>query len=156
MSKINIKKLLLFIAIPLAVGISASLICMDDFGLFRSLDQPPLSPPAWAFPVVWSILYILMGISSYIVYSKQHTLVSQCMKIYFIQLFVNFIWTVLFFKLKQYLFAFLWIMVLLFAVAKMTICFCGTDKKAGLLQLPYIAWVFFAGYLNIAIYYLNK
>lgn len=156
MSKINVKKLLLFIAIPLGVGISASFICKNDFKLFQSLNQPPLSPPALVFPIVRTILYIFMGISSYIVYSKQNAIMSQCMKAYFIQLFANFIWTILFFKFKQYLFAFLWIIILLFAVAKMIVCFLNTDKRAGLLQVPYIAWVCFASYLNISIYYLNK
>lgn len=156
MSKINIKKLLFFIAIPIGVGILASIICKDDFNLFQSLNKPPLSPPAWLFPVAWSILYVLMGISSYFVYSKQHSVATSCMKIYFIQLFANFIWTILFFKFKQYLFSFLWIILLLFTITKMTICFYSVDKKSGILQIPYIAWVCFASYLNIAIYYLNK
>lgn len=156
MSKINIKQLLLFIAIPLCVGISASVICKDDFKLFQTLNKPPLSPPAPLFPVVWSVLYILMGISSYSVYSKQHSLTTPCMKIYFIQLSANFVWTILFFKLKQYLFSFLWIIILLFTVVKMTICFYGVNKKTGISQIPYVAWVCFASYLNIAVYYLNK
>lgn len=156
MSKINIKRLLLFIAVPLCVGISAALICKDDFGLFQSLNKPPLAPPAWLFPVVWSILYILMGISSYIVYSEQRSISPPCMRIYFIQLFVNFMWTILFFKLGQYLFSFLWIIILLFCVAKTAVCFCEVNKKSGLLQIPYIVWICFAGYLNIAVYYLNK
>lgn len=156
MSKINIKRLLLFIAVPLCVGILAALICKDDFRLFQSLNKPPLAPPAWLFPVVWSILYILMGISSYIVYSEQRLISSPCMKIYFIQLFVNFMWTILFFKLEQYLFSFIWIIILLFYVAKTAVCFCNVNKKSGLLQIPYIVWICFAGYLNIAVYYLNK
>lgn len=156
MLKINIKKLLFFIAIPLLIGILASVICKNDFKLFQSINKPPLSPPAWLFPLIWSILYILMGISSYSVYLTQHSVATTCMIIYFIQLFANFIWTILFFKFKQYLFSFLWIILLLFTITKMTICFYSVDKKSGILQIPYIAWVCFASYLNIAIYYLNK
>ena len=155
MSKINVKRLAVSIAIPLAVGIIASFITKDQMEAFSQLKQPPLSPPGWLFPIVWTVLYVLMGISSYIVYQKQNTLLSDCQRLYILQLAANFIWTILFFNLKQYLFSFIWLVLLIFLVARMAICFITVDRKAAALQIPYVLWICFAAYLNIAIYYLN-
>ncbi|MBP3348724.1 MAG: tryptophan-rich sensory protein [Clostridia bacterium] len=155
MSKINVKRLAVSIAIPLAVGIIASFITKDQMEAFSQLKQPPLSPPGWLFPIVWTVLYVLMGISSYIVYQKQNTLLSDCQRLYILQLAANFIWTILFFNLKQYLFSFIWLILLIFLVARMAICFVTVDRKAAALQIPYVLWICFAAYLNIAIYYLN-
>lgn len=155
MSKINVKRLAVSIVIPLAVGIIASFITKDQMEAFSQLKQPPLSPPGWLFPIVWTVLYVLMGISSYIVYQKQNTLLSDCQRLYILQLAANFIWTILFFNLKQYLFSFIWLILLIFLVARMAICFVTVDRKAAALQIPYVLWICFAAYLNIAIYYLN-
>lgn len=155
MSKINVKHLAVSIVIPLAVGIIASFITKDQMEAFSQLKQPPLSPPGWLFPIVWTVLYVLMGISSYIVYQKQNTLLSDCQRLYILQLAANFIWTILFFNLKQYLFSFIWLVLLIFLVARMAICFVTVDRKAAALQIPYVLWICFAAYLNIAIYYLN-
>lgn len=155
MSKINVKRLAVSIVIPLAVGIIASFITKDQMEAFSQLKQPPLSPPGWLFPIVWTVLYVLMGISSYIVYQKQNTLLSDCQRLYILQLAANFIWTILFFNLKQYLFSFIWLVLLIFLVARMAICFVTVDRKAAALQIPYVLWICFAAYLNIAIYYLN-
>lgn len=155
MSKINVKRLAVSIVIPLAVGIIASFITKDQMEAFSQLKQPPLSPPGWLFPIVWTVLYVLMGISSYIVYQKQNTLLSDCQRLYILQLAANFIWTILFFNLKQYLFSFIWLVLLIFLVARMAICFITVDRKAAALQIPYVLWICFAAYLNIAIYYLN-
>ena len=155
MSKINVKRLAVSIVIPLAVGIIASFITKDQMEAFSQLKQPPLSPPGWLFPIVWTVLYVLMGISSYIVYQKQNTLLSDCQRLYILQLAANFIWTILFFNLKQYLFSLIWLVLLIFLVARMAICFVTVDRKAAALQIPYVLWICFAAYLNIAIYYLN-
>ena len=123
-----------------------------DYGL---LIQPPLAPPSILFPIVWSILYVLMGVS-YGILESNSLVDSSINSIYYGQLFVNALWSIFFFVLKWRLFAFLWILLLLALVIVMIIRFYEKNKVAGLLQLPYLAWVTFASYLNLAIYLLNR
>lgn len=155
--KIRWKTLLIAVLIPLLTGGIASLISKEAMKSFENLNQPPLSPPGWLFPVVWTVLYILMGIASYLVFTS-HGDISRCksaLTCYGIQLFFNFMWTILFFNLQMYLFAFIWLIAMLILIIVTAVKFYGIDKKAGLLMLPYILWVTFAGYLNLGIFLLN-
>lgn len=149
-------KTLLFISIliPLAVGALSSLIS-GNMSMYSTLNKPPLSPPAIVFPVVWTILYVLMGISSYIIYTSDSSQKSHALKIYGLQLFFNFCWSIIFFGFNQYLFAFLWLLVLIILICLMISAFYKISPAAAYLQIPYLIWCIFAAYLNFMIYQLN-
>ena len=154
--KIQWDKLLRSIALPLAVGGASALISMDSMQNFSSLNQPPLSPPAWMFPLAWSILYVLMGIAAYLVSESGMPARSKtAMTVYGVQLFFNFFWSIIFFNFEAYLFAFIWLIILWVLIIVNTVLFFGINKKAGFLMIPYILWVTFAAYLNLAIYLIN-
>lgn len=154
--KRSLKTLLILLAVPLAVGGLASLLSggMADFA---TMNQPPLSPPAWVFPVVWTILYLLMGYASYrIVASPADAMQKrQALVFYGLQLLANFLWPILFFRLDAYLAAFVLLLVLWVLIAVTMWKFYKIDEKAGDLLLPYLLWVTFAGYLNLGVYLLN-
>ena len=152
MKKINIKELIIAILIPVALGFIFSLFT-NSGTVYKEFTKPALSPPGYIFPIVWTILYILMGISSYLVYQKTKDIKS--LKIYFIQLAVNLLWTVIFFNLRLYLVAFIWLILLITLVALMIKEFYYIDKKAAYLQIPYLIWIIFASYLNFFIFILN-
>ena len=145
----NIKKLIKSILIPLGIGIIVSLIMMP-FNDYSSLNQPPFAPPSILFPIVWTILYILMGISAYMVSESGGRLNT-----YYLQLFVNALWSIIFFVFKLRLLAFIWIILLIYLVIKMIREFLGVYRLAGLLQIPYLLWLLFACYLNLGVYILN-
>lgn len=152
------KKLIVSILIPLAVGGAAALIANGSFKDFEALNKPPLAPPAWAFPAAWTLLYILMGIAAYLVYSseKYPGRIERALTFYAVQLFMNFCWTLIFFNLKLYLAAFIWLVLLWGAIAGTALLFRFISKPAGWLMLPYLAWVTFAGYLTLGVYILNR
>lgn len=152
------KKLIVSILIPLAVGGAAALIANGSFKDFEVLNKPPLAPPAWAFPAAWTLLYILMGIAAYLVYcsEKYPGRIERALTFYAVQLFMNFCWTLIFFNLKLYLAAFIWLVLLWGAIAGTALLFRFISKPAGWLMLPYLAWVTFAGYLNLGVYILNR
>ena len=152
--KIQWKKLIACIAIPLAVGGLSALLTRSSMESFEALNKPPLSPPGWLFPVVWTILFILMGIASYLVVVSTKPNRSA-LTVYGVQLFFNFVWSLLFFNLAQYLFAFVWLVILWILILITAVLFYRISRPAGYLMLPYLAWVAFAGYLNFAIYLLN-
>ena len=154
-SNIKWKSLLVNIAIPLLVGGISSLITMDGFRQYKEINQPPLSPPSAVFPVVWTILYILMGISSYLVYEKKDADNKNALTLYAIQLAVNFIWPIFFFGFNAYLFSFIILIVLWIFVLLTIISFYKINKTAALLMIPYLIWLTFAGYLNLGVYILN-
>lgn len=142
------------ILIPLFVGGVIGLIISGSID-YDSLQKPPLAPPSILFPIMWTILYILMGISYGIL--KDKTLVNKEINlIYYIQLFVNALWPIAFFVLKWRLFAFFWIILLAILIIIMIIKFYKKNKLSGLLQIPYLLWTLFATYLNLSIYLLNK
>ena len=153
----NIKALIVCVAIPLLVGVIAGFISSDSMEKFQQLIKPPLSPPGFIFPIMWSILYILMGIASYLVLTsnKPDYQITSALKFYGIQLFFNFFWSIIFFNFELYLFAFIWLIILLLLIIVTAYKFYDISKIAGYLLIPYILWVAFAGYLNIAIYLLN-
>ena len=154
---IKLKPFLINLFIPLAVGGLSALLTMDSMESFEKINQPPLSPPGWLFPVVWTILYILMGISAYLVFTSSSTEKQKrnALIVYGAQLFFNFLWSIIFFNREDYLFAFIWLVALWALILANIILFYRISKPAGLLLVPYLLWVTFAGYLNFAIYLLN-
>lgn len=122
---------------------------------FEMVNKPPLSPPGWLFPVVWTILYVLMGIASYLVLTSGKP-DDIALKAYGIQLAVNFMWPILFFNLNLYLFSFIWLVALWLLVYQTIRLFWPASKTAGALMIPYLLWITFAGYLNLGIYFLNN
>ncbi len=160
MNKINNKwKLVIAIAIPLIVGIISGFITKDATKSFESINKPALSPPSIVFPIVWTILYILMGISSYIIYINNSLYDEENRKkyliIYIIQLIFNFFWSIIFFNLKQYYFALVWLLILWSLIIMLLYYSKKINKYAFYLLIPYIVWVTIAGYLNIMIAILN-
>lgn len=142
------------IAIPVIIGGIVGLIISSSID-YNSLEKPFLAPPSAVFPIVWTILYILMGVSYGILKSRNLTN-SEIDLIYYAQLGVNSLWSIFFFLLKWRLFAFIWIIILAILIIVMILKFYNKNKVAGLLQIPYLLWVLFASYLNIATYILNK
>lgn len=156
--KINRRRLAICIAIPLFVGAVAGLLTRNSMETFALVEKPPLSPPAWLFPVAWTILYTLMGIASYLVLESEEDFGTKqkAMNVYFYQLIVNFLWPVFFFNLGWYLFAFFWLLLLIVLVWITFRRFYEISKPAGYLLIPYLLWLLFAGYLNWGIWYLNR
>ena len=148
--KIYLKSIL----IPVIVGAIVGFI-ISGFIDYNSLVQPPLAPPSILFPIVWSILYVLMGVS-YGILDSNLLVDTEINYIYYWQLFVNALWSIFFFVLKWRFFSFLWILLLLVLIIIMIIRFYNKNKVAGLLQIPYLLWVTFATYLNLATYILNR
>lgn len=152
MSKIKVYiKTILF---PVIIGGIVGII-ISRFMDYNSLQKPILSPPSIVFPIAWTILYILMGISYGILKVKKLN-DPNVKTIYYLQLFVNALWSIIFFVFKLRLLAFIWILLLDILVIVMINIFYSKEKKAGLLQIPYLIWVLFASYLNLFIYILNK
>lgn len=150
------KKLLVCVLIPLLVGGLSALITMGSMENFSSLNKPPLSPPGWLFPVVWTILFVLMGIASYIVLERGSFAEARtALFFYGVQLFFNFFWSIFFFNFELYYFSFLWLLALWVLIIITAVLFFRISKPAGYLMIPYILWVTFAGYLNLGIAILN-
>ena len=148
------KKILITLA-PLVSGALSWLVVSDAVSSYGELALPPLSPPAWVFPAVWTVLYIMTGIASLRIYSSADPDRTNALYLFYIQLAVNVIWPFIFFGLCQYLVAFLWIILLWLLVLDTTVTFGNIDRKAGYLLVPYILWISFAAYLNLAVFFLN-
>ncbi|MDE6004349.1 MAG: tryptophan-rich sensory protein [Oscillospiraceae bacterium] len=156
MKKQKLTNLLLFIVGTELVGALSGIISGKNFKTFyQSLNQPPFAPPEWLFPVAWGILYAIMGISAYLIYQTKHTNKTIAFKIYLLQLFVNFLWSPVFFRFKSLTGATIIISILLILIIIMLISFWKINKKASLLNLPYLLWTTFATYLTIGILVLN-
>ena len=150
------KPLLIALAIPLAVGGLGALLAggMSDYG---AMVKPPLSPPGWIFPVVWSILYLLMGLASWRIWKGNATMDQKrkALGLYAAQLLLNLLWPIIFFRWQRFLAALvlligLWVLIFLTIRA-----FSKIDEKAADLLIPYLLWVSFAVYLNFGIFLLN-
>ena len=154
--KVNVKKLILCLAIPLAVG-GLSALLSGGMADYQELNQPPLSPPGWVFPVVWTALYLLMGYASYRVLTSgaDPQQIRRALVFYGLQLLFNFLWPLVFFRWEAYLAAFAVLLVLWILIAATMWKFNNIDERAGDLLLPYLIWVTFAGYLNLGVYLLN-
>lgn len=142
------------IAIPILIGFVVGIITML-FMDYEILQKPPLAPPNWLFPIVWTILYALMGVSYGILQSKGK-LDEEAKRIYWIQLGINVLWPIAFFVLRWRFFAFLWIILLVLAIIQMIRMFTKRDSLAAKLQIPYLIWTLFASYLNLGTYILNR
>ena len=142
------------ILIPLLIGGIVSIIISGSID-YNSLQKPPFAPPSILFPIMWTILYILMGVSYGLLEERKLT-DSSVNTIYYLQLFVNAFWSIFFFNLKWRLFAFVWIVLLVVLVFIMILTFYKKFKAAGLLQIPYLIWSLFATYLNLFIFLLNR
>ncbi len=136
--KINYKRLAIFILIPVVLGAIVGLLTSVNSNVESII-------PSWVFPVVWTILYILMGVSSYLVYEKE----EEIPRIYVIQLIFNLLWSFVFFTFKWYVFAFIWIIILFILVIRMIKEFKSIDSLAGNLQIPYAIWLVIAAILNL-------
>ncbi len=150
----KIMYIILSILIPLIIGFIGSMLG-GSMALFDNIKKPIFAPPAIIFPIVWGILYILMGISSYLVYISDSRYKKIGLIFYAIQLVLNALWTMIFFRFENFLFAFIWLLVLLGIVVIMLFYFYKSDKKAFYLQIPYLIWLIFALILNYSIYTLN-
>ena len=153
--KINIRKLLLCIFIPIFLGSIVGFLT-SSFNNYNNFIEPSFAPPSILFPIVWTILYTLMGISSYIIISSNSMDKDDAIIIYIIQLLVNLLWSFFFFSFKLYFFSFLWILLLILLVINMIKRFYNISKISGLIQIPYLLWIIFAAILNLSIYILNK
>lgn len=154
----KIRPYVISILIALAVGGLSALLTKNSMAEYKNINQPPLAPPMVLFPIVWSILFILMGISSAIIYINRDTNPREAVSgliIYALQLIVNFFWSIIFFNMSAYLFSFIWLLLLLALIIMMIIQFRKISPAAAYLQIPYMLWVIFAGYLNFMIYLLN-
>lgn len=147
--------LIISILLAFAAGGLAGLATMGSMSMYQLLNLPPLAPPGWLFPAVWGVLYLLMGISAYLIYRTDAPQRELALKLYFVQLAVNMIWPILFFDLKWYGFALIWLVLLWLLIRKMIRVFGEVDTKAAWLQLPYLIWVSFAAYLNLGVLLMN-
>lgn len=152
----NDKPYLISIAIPLAVGAAASFFTMAGLPYYNMQEKPFFSPPNALFPIVWTVLYILMGISAARIWKSGDLNQWKALKTYAFQLIINFLWSVLFFGLQQYFLAFLWLLLLIGMVAKMIKEFAQIDPLAAKLQIPYLLWCIFAAILNFGVWWLNR
>lgn len=155
MKNIDFKKLFFYIITTILIGTVPSIFTFKSMGIYNELNRPPLSPPSILFPIVWTILYILIGISIYIIVKKNPKDVSEAKLIYYVALVTNALWTPIFFGFKEYFLAFLWIIMLIVFVSAMIIKFYKIDKTSAYLQIPYLIWILFAAYLNFGIVVLN-
>lgn len=150
------KPLVLSLLISLGAGGLSALITGDTMDTYKTLNLPPLSPPGIVFPIVWTILYSLMGISAYLIYTSDSRGKTLALGVYLLQLLINVLWSPVFFNSQNFLLAFLLLVLLWILIAVMIALFYRINKTAALLQIPYLLWVTFAGYLNLAIYLLNR
>lgn len=155
--KKSIIALIISILIAQGTGILSSFLSMSTSSAYEKFNKPFFSPPAWVFPVVWTILFFLMALAAYRIWMKGKSGedVTRALLLYAIQLFFNFLWSIIFFRLRLYAVAFLALLILLVFILLTTFEFCRIDKPAAYLMIPYIAWVSFAGVLNFAIWLLN-
>jgi tryptophan-rich sensory protein len=144
------------LAISLGIGILSGLLISGKVGIYEKLNLPKFAPPSGVFPVAWTILYILMGISSYLVYrTKEKPGQKRALRIYYLQLLVNFLWPIFFFNFRLYGFSFFWLVILLAIVAVMDVLFFKIRPSAAYLQIPYFLWLCYAIYLNYMVWSLN-
>ena len=154
----KIKPYVISILIALGVGALSALLTRESMDIYSELRTPPLSPPSILFPIVWTILYILMGISAAMIYTEKNSpskARSSALATYASSLVVNFSWSIIFFNFRALLFAFIWLIFLFYLIIKTITSYKKIKPLAAYLQIPYALWVAFAGYLNFGIWILN-
>ncbi len=146
--------LIVSILIPIATGVLSAFFA-GSMSAYSTFVKPPLAPPAILFPIVWIILYTLMGLSSCIIYESGGAGRKKALQIYILQLSFNFLWPILFFRFSLYLVSFLWVLALIVLVGLMIYYFYLVNRPAAYIQIPYLAWCLFAAYLNFMIFLRN-
>ncbi len=154
--KINLPSLVRNLAFPLFCGLLAGFLSRKHFSVYADLQKPPFAAPASAFFVIWILLYLIMGVSSYLIFQADNPCIADALGIYLMQMFFNFIWPLVFFNLENYLLALIILAALWFSVLQMVNEFYSISRTAALLQLPYLLFITYAGYLNLGILLLNK
>jgi tryptophan-rich sensory protein len=146
-----------WVAFTEAVGALSGFITRDGTKIYRTaIVKPPLSPPSIVFPIVWGILFALMGIGAAMIYlSGRSQQRSGCLQLYLIQLAANFLWNIIFFNLQTFGGALIWLLALWILILWMILSFYKVSPLAAKLQIPYLIWVTFAGYLNAGVWLLN-
>ncbi len=154
---INLKKLITSIILPVGVGVLSALFTMGSMDIYGEINSPPLSPPGVVFPIVWTILFTLMGISLYRVRvaKRSNADKEKGYRAFALQLIFNFLWSIVFFNLRAYTFSAIWLVALIILIVANIIYFYKVDKGAAYLLIPYLIWCVFALYLNIGIAILN-
>ncbi|MBR2869710.1 MAG: tryptophan-rich sensory protein [Clostridia bacterium] len=155
----KLKPYIVSVVISLAVGGLSAAVTSGSMDVYSKINRPALSPPAILFPIVWTILFTLMGISAAIIWQfreRKSEDVRNALVVYAVNLAVNFIWSLIFFNMQAYLFAFIWILLLIAVIVAMIVLFRKISPLAAYMQIPYLLWVCFAAYLNLAIYLLNR
>lgn len=157
MKKAKITDLLIFIVGTELVGVLSGIIAGNSFSFYKGIVRPPFSPPGWIFPIVWIILYALMGISAYFIYTSKATVRQKnfALAVYAIQLVVNFLWSIVFFRLEMLGLSVIIILLLLLLIVVMICVFYRIRPVAAYLNIPYLLWTAFASYLNIGVLILN-
>ena len=157
MNKSKIKPYAVSILLTLAVGGLSGFLTSMGMDSFDALTKRPLTPPSFLFPIVWTVLFILMGVGAARIFMTEPTAArNRALIVYVVQLAVNFFWSIIFFNLQAYAFAFFWLILLWVLILTMIYLFCKVDKPAALIQIPYAIWVTFAGYLNLMIWLMNR
>lgn len=154
--KVDLKKLIPALLLPLAVGLLSALITSGAKDFYSTIHKPPFAPPGFLFPIVWTILYLLMGVSSYLVVKSDSEKKPFALLMYYRQLFFNFLWPLIFFNAGAFLPALIILVILWIIVFLMIRAFYAIKPLAGLLQIPYLIWLTYAGYLNLAVFLLNR
>ncbi len=154
---IKLKPLIISVLISSAVGGLAGLLTMNSQDIYSRINTPFFAPPSFLFPIVWIFLYILMGVSAYLIYTSHTSPESKqaALTIYAISLIVNFIWPIIFFNTNAYTFSFIWILLLCLLVALTIFVYYKINKLAAYLQIPYFIWIIFAAILNLFIAIMN-
>ena len=156
----EVRNFIISILIPLIVGYLSNVLSRLLSGIststyYSQLIKPSFAPPSFIFPIVWTILYVLMGISSYGIFSSKSDYIGVSFWVYALQLALNFFWPIIFFKSQLYTFAFVWILLLICAVALMITMFSKVNKISAYLMIPYLVWCIYAAYLNLGVVVLN-
>ena len=154
-NELKVKPFVIALAIPFGVQLLSYFVTKGSMDFYSEISKPPLAPPGWLFPVVWTVLYALMGIASYIVWDTRSEYTKEALTIYGIQLGFNFFWSVFFFVLESFLLSFVWLCGLFILIIIMIAAFRRVRPIAAYLMIPYAVWVAFAGYLNAGIFLLN-
>ena len=157
--KEKIKTYAFFVVTTLAVGGLSALLTKNNMSSFEQLEKGPIDVPPIVFPIVWTVLFILMGISAAMVFEKSRERGEYsvpALRTYVLKLEVNFFWSIIFFNMRAYFFSFIWLLLLLFLIIATILQYRKINKTAAYLQIPYAVWVTFAGYLNSGIWILNK
>ena len=155
--KVRVVAFITSILVPMLVGVFSAFLTAEDMKIYETMEQPPLSPPGWLFPIVWTILYAVMGVASYIVCASDADVNQKrrAMGVYVAQLLMNMFWSTLFFTYERYLLSLIWLLVMWVQILICTVRFFRIQRAAGYMMAGVLAWTTFAAYLNIAIYAMS-